>query len=263
MLSPVQIILFTLIAAINPVERMTVHLFTHNVITMGLICGLIVGNPMLGLLVGATLQAYSLGMGSFGGSSIPQYEVACLIVVALAGSSGNVETTIALVGIPVAALTVQLDILARFLNSFWNSKLTKEVEGNCDPKVIYRWNLMGAFVFSATRWLPVLICLLVGPNLVTILGNVIPETVNIGLRCASRMMPAVGFAILLRYLPTKDNVQYLIIGFVLSAWLGMSTIGVTAIGVALALMAYKAYRNKEAVQEIRTALEDEGGNYDE
>ena len=123
-MTTIQIILLTLLSGLIMIDFMSAHLTVCNTITTGIVAGVIMGNPTLGLIVGATLQSYALGLNYFGGASIPNYQVASIIVVALCGGNlANVPETIALIGIPVAALTVQLDVVGRVLNSFWQHQV--------------------------------------------------------------------------------------------------------------------------------------------
>lgn len=57
--------------------------------------------------------------------------------------------------------------------------------------------------------------------------------------CSWGILPVVGIAILLRYLPTNKFVAYLIIGFVAAAYLKVPMLGVALIGVALAIIYFK------------------------
>lgn len=256
----VQILLLCLWAAILQVDVMTVALLPSNTIITGIFSGIVMGNPTLGLIVGATLQSYALGLNYFGGASIPNYQVAAIIVVALCGGSlENVPTTIALVGIPVAALTVQLDVIGRLINSYWQHRFDAKVPtGNL--KSLTNTYLCGLMTWSFTRLAPVLICLLIGPNLVETLNSVMPVWLSNGLKIASGVFPAIGFTILLRYMPLKGNYQYLIIGFVLSACFGASTIAVACIGLSIALFVYNLDSN---ISNTNTMAVDDGGNYDE
>lgn len=88
-----QILLLTLWAGFSQVDQMTFNLLPSGIIPTAIFTGLVVGKPELGLLVGGTLQSYALGLGMFGGASIPNYPVTAIIVVALdrirCGCTGN------------------------------------------------------------------------------------------------------------------------------------------------------------------------------
>ena len=65
-----------------------------------------------------------------------------------------------------------------------------------------------------------------------------------GLNAVAKVLPALGFALLMNLLLEQDLVPYLIIGFALTAWLGMSMIGVAAVSVALAWIIYLLKRDQ-------------------
>lgn len=76
------------------------------------------GDMVLGLAIGATLQLMVLGVGTYGGASIPDFTTGAIVGTVFAVLSGqDAEFAIGL-AIPVGLLMVQLDILARFTNTF-------------------------------------------------------------------------------------------------------------------------------------------------
>ena len=260
-MTAIQILLLTILSGLIMVDFMSVHLTVHNTIITGIFAGIIMKNPVLGLIVGATLQSYALGLNYFGGASIPNYQVAAIIVVALCENDiSKIPEIIALIGIPVAALTVQLDVVGRIVNSFWQHRVDAIVPTGDIKKIMFR-NACGFLTWSLTRMIPVFICLAIGPALVEKLTEIMPVWFLNGLSIASGIFPAIGFTILLKYMPLKENIQYLIIGFVLAACFGASTISVAAIGLAIALFVYHMDKNKN--QTIDMNIENDGGNYDE
>lgn len=258
-MTTIQIILLTILSGLIMIDFMSVKLTVHNTIITGIVAGIIMGNPTLGLIVGATMQSYALGLNYFGGASIPNYQVAAIIVTALCeGKVGNIAQVTALVGIPVAALTVQLDVVGRVINSFWQHQVDAVVSTGDIRKIMIR-NLGGFLTWSLTRMIPVCICLMIGPSLIEKLNTVMPTWFLNGLSIASGMFPAIGFTILLKYMPLKGNIQYLIVGFILAACFKASTITVAAVGLAIALFVYNLDKgNKQSV-----TVGGDGGNYDE
>lgn len=248
-----QILLLTLWAGLSIVDQMTFNLGFNGIIQTGIFAGIVTGNPELGLIVGGTLQSYALGIGAYGGASVPNWPAAAIIVTALAGSLDNMASTIAIIGIPVAALTVQMDILGRFANVVFQHRGNKYAALG-DAKQVVISNTMGLASWLISRMVPVFVALLIGPALIVALTEVMPAWLVNGFVIVSKLFPAVGFSILLRYLPTKNNIQYLIVGFALVAWFSAPILGVTAIGLALAVATFK---NSSA--EVVT----EGADYDE
>ncbi|MDU5100785.1 MAG: PTS sugar transporter subunit IIC, partial [Peptoniphilus grossensis] len=64
----------------------------------------------------------------------------------------------------------------------------------------------------------------------------IPPVIMNGLNVAGGMLPAIGFAMLLNMMLKKNMWPYLLVGFVFSAFLNLSTIGIALLGVAIVFL---------------------------
>lgn len=94
--------------------------------------------------------------------------------------------------------------------------------------------------------------LIVGDAAVTTLTNAMPEWLMTGLQVAGGTLPVVGVAILLRYLPTKQYIPYLMVGFFLAAYLQVPMMGIAIVGVVAALLVFKRDSAKPAQAEAGT-----------
>lgn len=252
-----QILLLTVYAFIAINDSIHSDFGLNRPLIAGFFAGLIMGDIAFGLTVGATLQLMILGVATFGGSSMPDFMSAALIGTSLGIISGEgVEFGIGL-AVPVGMLLVQLDVLARFANTFFQHKADNYVKSG-EVRKIEIANILGVFMWGLSRALPVFLCLVLGSNLVTTFVNYFPEWLSSGLKVAGGLLPAVGITILLRYLPTKKNLAYLVIGFVLAAYIKVPMLGVALCGSALALLSYKRGDvDGEAVAVVGGADEDE------
>ncbi len=91
--------------------------------------------------------------------------------------------------------------------------------------------------------------------------NGLPEWANTGLSAVAKVLPALGFALLLNLLLDKKLIPYFIIGFCLSAYLNMSLIGVFAISYDIAYIIYIERKNKTNFAlsiNVKDNSEDEG-----
>jgi PTS system mannose-specific IIC component len=61
-------------------------------------------------------------------------------------------------------------------------------------------------------------------------------------------LPAVGFALLLSYMEIKVYWPYMLVGFVLFAYLGIPTVGLAIIGIAAAGLYMKRKKEQLAVK---------------
>ena len=98
---------------------------TSQPVTAGLIVGLIMGDLKTGLYIGATLQLMTLGISSFGGASVPDYQTAALVGSYIAISTKQDASIGITLAIPVAMLMVQLDVLKWSINIFFQNKAVK------------------------------------------------------------------------------------------------------------------------------------------
>ena len=93
----------------------------------------------------------------------------------------------------------------------------------------------GAVPWALSRALPVFLALAFGGSfvetVVTGLANV--QWLANGLKLAGQMLPGLGFAILLRYLPVRRNLHYLALGFGLTAMLTVLYSNVQSLGAAV------------------------------
>lgn len=255
-LNVIQILLLTLYAffAINDAIHSDIGL--NRPLVAGCFAGLVMGNLPFGLTVGATLQLMILGVGNFGGSSIPDFMSAALIGTALGVLSGQGEEFGIGLAVPAGMLLVQIDVLARFANTFFQHQAEKYAE-EVNIKKVELMNILGVFTWGLSRGIPVFVCLLLGSKVVTAFMDHFPTWLTSSLKVAGGLLPAVGIAILLRYLPTKKYVPYLLIGFVLAAYLGVPMLGVAICGLALALLFYRQSGSVETTVEMGGMDDDE------
>lgn len=263
-----QILLLSLYAGYQILDELQVYSSLSAPVFAGLFAGIVMGDVKTGLFIGGSMQLTVLGVGTFGGASRIDANSGTVLATAFAVATGmDPQQAIAAIAVPVAALMIQLDILARFANTYFAHRIDKNVE-NFEYKAIERNFLLGALPWSLSRLVPVFLALAIGGPFVQKIVNVLNGPLawlGNGLTVAGATLPAVGFAILLRYLPVKKHLPYLVLGFTITALLttvfgniqvlgtgvasvakdfhhtfnGMPMLGVTLIGLALATLSYK------------------------
>ena len=181
-------------------------LVAGGVVLNGLATGLIMGDVATGFYLGGTYELMNIGLNPLGGSTVPNYNM----------------------GIVVAALASTLDVLAKMSGSFFLHK-AQECARAKDVDSAVRWIHIGLWPrILLTAPLPLLILFVAGAPIVEAVNNFIPAWLLAGFKNAGNMLPAIGFAILLRSMNIKGNFQYVIIGFVLFAYFGIGALGAEA-----------------------------------
>ena len=231
-----QIVLLTLYSAYQICDELTIVSSAGSPVFAGFISGLIMGDMATGLAIGASLQLMVLGVGTFGGASRIDATSGAVLATAFSVSQGiDPELAVSTIAVPVAALLVYTDIAGRFSTTYFAHRVDAAVE-KFDYKAIERNYLLGAIPWALSRALPVFLALTFGGGFVESMVNTIQQYqwVADGLTLAARMLPGLGFAILLHYLPLKRNLHYLAVGFALTAMLTVLYGNVSALGGAVA-----------------------------
>jgi mannose PTS system EIIC component len=249
-----QIIAVTLFIVIAQYDGLNTGFGLAKPTVAGGIAGLLLGDMGAGLFVGGTLNLMALGVGNFGGAVIPDYTSGAVLGAAFAIMSGEGPELGISLGIPVALLLTQLDILARFTNTFIQQKANKAAKSG-DYKLMEKMNLLGLLPWALSRAIPVALGLSLGTAFVQSIVNNMPQWLMGGLKTAGAIVPALGIAILLKYLSIKKYIAYLLIGFALAAYLGIPMLGISIIGLALALITFE--RRKEGNIAIVSGGDDE------
>lgn len=200
----------------------------------GALTGLIVGNLNLGLQIGATLTLMSLGMWTYGGATMPDFNTGAIIGTAIGALGSGLEGGLA-VAIPTSLLMTQLDILARALTTVFIHGADKCVEKG-DIKGITRMHLLGQIPWGLSRGLPVFLAVWLGAGPIQTVINMVPKWFLDSMRLSGQILPALGFALLLSQMNLKKYWPFLLVGFVLFAYLNMSILGIALAAVAASVI---------------------------
>ena len=230
-----QILLLTLYSAYQICDELTIVSSAGSPVFAGFITGLIMGDLTTGLFIGGSLQLFVLGVGTFGGASRIDATSGAVLATAFSVAQGiKPELAIATIAVPVATLLTYFDILGRMTTTYFAHRVDAAIE-RFDYKGIERNYLLGALPWALSRALPVFLALAFGGTFVQAIVDGVAgvKWLAAGLTLAGRMLPGLGFAILLRYLPVKRNLHYLALGFGLTAMLTVLYSNIQSLGEAV------------------------------
>lgn len=111
-----------------------------------------------------------------------------------------------------------------------------------NAKGIDRINYLGLSVHFFFNTLIAFLPIYFGAEQARIYVQQIPQWIIDGFSIAGGIIPAIGFAMLLKIMMKLEYVMFLIIGFVLAAYLEMPILAIALIGLAIAM--YDFYQNK-------------------
>lgn len=204
----------------------------------GPIVGLILGDIQLGIIMGGTLELVWMGIVNIGGATPPDTVTGGILGTAFAILSGLDPDTAVAVALPIAILAQSLGILARVINASFNHKADVYAEAG-DWKGIERILWTGAGLFFIFSFTPVFLGVAFGSDVVSTIVAAVPTKILDGLRVAAGLLPALGMAILMRFIYDKQSAAFLFLGFALSAFLNLSTIAIAIFGAISAALYYQ------------------------
>ena len=258
-----QNILIILLPMYALIDNRGITIMNHWPVTVGLFAGLIMGDVPTALAIAGTFQLMSLGVAALGGSSVPDYALATVVAIYLNSRTGlDVGASVA-IGLPVGILAINLDVLTRTLNSIITEKSKKYLELR-EFKKMQTVNFLSIFLVAMQAFIPMIILVAFGPAAVQSIIELVPEWVTSGLNIAGGMLPVVGVAMLMRYMPTGRYIWALLVGFVMAAYSSMPILAISIIGFALAIYTYNNLTNSKVALSNTSNVEIEtGDDFDE
>lgn len=205
-------------------------------LVVGAVAGLVFGDLQTGILIGASLEAIFMRAVDIGGALSAEPVTATVLATTFAITL-NVNMKAAL------ALAVPIGVFAAFISMFLKNvvmnifaPLVDKVAANDDSKGLTKLHFgmwfINYFVFSLVTFFSVL----AGAQPVQHLVKQIPANLMAGLAATGGLLPAVGFAILLRMLWSKNLSPFYFLGFILAAYVNLPSVAIAAIGIIIVIL---------------------------
>ncbi len=229
-----QIVLILIVTFIAAIDQFNFLESLYRPIVVGPIVGAIMGDLNTGLIVGGSYELMMIGAMPVGGAQPPNAVIGGIMATVFAITSG-LDTSAALpLAIPFALLG-QYAVTALFTVMSPLMGLCDKAANKANPKGIDKVNYMAMAILGISFALIVLAGLLAGQAIGDTLTRVLPEQVWTGLTAAGKMMPALGFAMLLKVMLSKDYAIFMMLGFVLVAYLNLPLLALARVGLVVAI----------------------------
>jgi len=237
-LTVIQIILVLFVAFLAGVEGILDEFHFHQPVVACTLIGLVTGELVPCIILGGTLQFIALAWANIGAAVAPDAalaSVASALILVLSGQGeAGVNSSIA-IAIPLAIAGLILTIIVRTLATgivhFMDAAAKK---GNI--RQIEIWHVIAICMQGLRIVVPTALILILGANTVRALLEAMPEWLTDGLAIGGGMVVAVGFAMVINMMATKEVWPFFAIGFVLATISEITLIGLGIIGLSLALI---------------------------
>ena len=201
----------------------------------GLVTGLILGHPVQGAVIGATINLVYLGFMSAGGSMPADMALAGILGTAYAIAGGlDTDTALAL-AVPIGFLGTIVWAGRMTFDSFFVHIADNYIEKEEYHK-IWRANVLFPQImcFCMTA-IPCAFAAYFGANYIQGIINMLSGKVLTVFQIIGGLMPALGIAITLQYIFKGESRIFLFAGFLLAVYSGLPllTLGIIALIVAI------------------------------
>jgi fructoselysine and glucoselysine-specific PTS system IIC component len=251
-----QAIVIGLIAALGAFDYQLGTLYMFRPIVLGPLVGLVLGDLKQGLIVGANLELLFMGSISVGAYIPPDVIVGGVLATAFAIATGKGAEAAIAIALPIALLSLALGnindaVVAPLILRIADKSAKKgEIKG-----VSFAHYLIGS-LNCLRDFILVFLAFKLGVNKMEIFLNSVPDVLIDGMAAAAGLLPALGFAMLMRMILNRQLKPYYFLGFVLAAYLNVPVLGVAILGLIIVLIKFD-FLNPN------TAHENEGGTEDD
>ena len=237
-MSIISIILVVLVAFLAGMEGILDEFQFHQPLVACTLIGLVTGNLEAGIVLGGTLQMIALGWANFGAAVAPDAalaSVASAIILVLGGQGVKGVPSAIAIAVPLAVAGLFLTMIVRTIAvPIVHLMDAAAEEGNI--RKVEMWHIIAVCLQGVRIAVPAAALLFIPAQTVQSFLESMPAWLTDGMAIGGGMVVAVGYALVINMMATKEVWPFFVIGFVVAAISQLTLIALGALGVALALI---------------------------
>ena len=238
-MSIISMILVVFVAFLAGLEGILDQFQFHQPLVACTLIGLVTGHLEAGVILGGSLQMIALGWANIGAAVAPDAalaSVAAAIILVQGGDYTNKGIAVATaVAIPLAVAGLFLTMIVRTISvALVHGADAAAKKG--DIASVERAHFVALLLQGLRIALPAALLLAIPAESVQHLLGLMPVWLKEGMEVGGSMVVAVGYAMVINMMATREVWPFFAIGFALAAVSGLSLIAFGTIGVALALI---------------------------
>lgn len=258
-LNAIQMILVVVVAFLAGIEGILDEWQFHQPLVACTLIGLVTGNLTLGVMLGGTLQMIALGWANIGAAVAPDAalaSVASAIILVEGGQGTKGIGTATGVAIPLAVAGLFLTMIVRTISTAIVHIMDAQAKkGNW--RMINLWQWIAICLQGLRIAIPAALLLAIPSSVVRSWLAMMPQWLNEGMSIGGGMVVAVGYAMVINMMASKEVWPFFAIGFALAAVKDLTLIALGVIGLSLALM-YLALESKGGKGGSNSGSDDTG-----
>lgn len=237
-MSIISIILVVLVAFLAGMEGILDEFQFHQPLVACTLIGLVTGNLEAGIMLGGTLQMIALGWANIGAAVAPDAalaSVASAIILVLGGQGVKGVPSAIAIAVPLAVAGLFLTMIVRTIAvPIVHLMDAAAEEGNI--RKVEMWHIIAVCLQGVRIAVPAAALLFIPAQTVQSFLESMPAWLTDGMAIGGGMVVAVGYALVINMMATKEVWPFFVIGFVVAAISQLTLIALGALGVALALI---------------------------
>lgn len=233
MIQTLLIILIAFFAYMHSYIGSTMH---NRPIIVAPLVGLVLGDIQTGIIIGATLELVFMGAFPVGASNPPDFVSGSIIATAYIILTGQDVAAAVVLAVPIATLVLFIDNFQMTVLLTWASHIADKYAQKGDIEGVERVQRIAGIGNKILLSLVVGLGFVLGVPAIEAILQYIPGFVTRGFDVAAGVIPAIGFAMLARMMVSKKTVPFLVLGFLLAAYLNIPVVGIALFGLVIALL---------------------------
>lgn len=242
-MSAISILGIIIVAFLAGMEGVLDQFQFHQPLVACILIGLVSGHLQEGIILGGSLQMIALGWANIGAAVAPDAALASvasaiIMVLALSGGTTNATTAISTsiaIAIPLSVAGLFLTMICRTLAIPIVHAMDAAAEKG-SFKAVEIWHFAGILLQGVRIAVPAAALCVISPQAVTDALNLMPAWLSGGMAVGGGMVAAVGYAMVINMMATKEVWPFFVLGFVIATVQQLTLIALGAIGLSLALI---------------------------
>ncbi len=239
----ITIVLILVVALLAGMDGILDAFQFHQPLVACTLIGLVSGHLTEGVILGGSLQMIALGWANIGAAVAPDAALASvassiLMVLALGGGDANVDSAITAsiaLAVPLSVAGLFLAMITRTLAIPIVYMMDKAAE-QANFRKIEMLQILAIIMQGLRIVIPAAFLCIIPAESVTSALNAMPEWLSGGMAVGGGMVAAVGYAMVINMMATKEVWPFFILGFCIAAIGELTLIALGLIGISLAII---------------------------
>ncbi|HBY92276.1 MAG TPA: PTS mannose/fructose/sorbose transporter subunit IIC [Streptococcus sp.] len=234
-MSLVQIILVVIVVFIIGCSSVNDQIETYQPVVACSLIGLVTGHLELGVMLGGSLQLITMGWANVGAAMSPDASLAAVastIILILGGQGDKGIGPAITLAVPLAVAGLALTMFVRTATVF----IAHAMDSRAEDADIERWHFIGMSLQGLRVAILALLLLLIPAHLVQSGLEAMPEWLTSGMTIGGGMVVAVGYAMNINMMSSREVWPFFFLGFALTDLKELTLISLGIIGLCLAVM---------------------------